>query len=68
MSTADERTSSQEENTYIMDPESAAEMARLMCQDQALTTGMGGIFPEAIDPDLIPHLSIYSVRLEAEFH
>src|SRR5579859_8069905 len=34
------------DNTYVIDPESAAEMVRLLQQDQLMTTGMGGIFPE----------------------
>lgn len=38
-----------EENTYVLDAESSAEMARLMRQDQLLTAGMGGVFPEKID-------------------
>jgi ubiquinone/menaquinone biosynthesis C-methylase UbiE len=33
-------------NDYIMDPESASEMARLMNQDRAMTKGMGGLLPE----------------------
>src|SRR5262249_15001579 len=37
------------ENTYAVDAESAAEMARLMRQDHLITKGMGGIFPEKID-------------------
>ncbi len=37
------------ENTYILDSESAAEMARLMKQDRLITGGMGGIFPERDD-------------------
>lgn len=37
------------ENTYVIDAESAAEMARLMRQEQLVTSGMGGIFPEQID-------------------
>jgi ubiquinone/menaquinone biosynthesis C-methylase UbiE len=41
--------SAQKKNSYIMDPESAAEMARLMRQDQLITAGMGGVFPEQID-------------------
>jgi len=41
-----------EENTYVLDAESSAEMARLMRQDQLLTSGMGGIFPEQTDADL----------------
>lgn len=35
---------------YVVDAESAAEMARLLRQDRALTQAMGGIFPE--QPDL----------------
>lgn len=31
---------------YVLDTESGAEMARLMRQDQLITQGMGGIFPE----------------------
>src|SRR5713226_9162939 len=38
-----------EESTYIIDPESAAEMARLMNQDRLITDGMGGLFPERQD-------------------
>jgi ubiquinone/menaquinone biosynthesis C-methylase UbiE len=37
------------ENTYILDAESATEMARLMHQDHLITEGMGGIFPERDD-------------------
>jgi ubiquinone/menaquinone biosynthesis C-methylase UbiE len=33
-------------NNYVIDAESAAEMARLMRQDQAMTAGMGGPLPE----------------------
>jgi len=33
-------------NTYVIDTESAAEMARLMRQDQLMTSGMGGVLPE----------------------
>jgi ubiquinone/menaquinone biosynthesis C-methylase UbiE len=36
--------------SYVLDTESGAEMARLMRQDQLITRGMGGIFPEK--PDL----------------
>ncbi len=39
----------QEENTYVLDAESSAEMARLMRQEHLLTSGMGGVFPEQID-------------------
>jgi ubiquinone/menaquinone biosynthesis C-methylase UbiE len=31
---------------YISDPESGAEMARLIDQDRLITNGMGGLFPE----------------------
>jgi ubiquinone/menaquinone biosynthesis C-methylase UbiE len=34
------------ENTYVVDAESAIEMARLLDQDVLLTESMGGIFPE----------------------
>ena len=44
------------ENTYMMDPESAAEMARLMRQDQLITLGMGGIFPEQTDLSGVHHV------------
>jgi len=36
----------QNENTYLNDPESGAEMARLLDQDRTLTTCMGGLWPE----------------------
>nr|BBH92308.1 hypothetical protein KTA_05070 [Thermogemmatispora argillosa] len=34
------------ENTYVIDPENAGELARLMQQDRLLTEGMGGLLPE----------------------
>lgn len=34
------------ENTYLIDAESAVEMARLLDQDKLMTKGMGGIFSE----------------------
>jgi ubiquinone/menaquinone biosynthesis C-methylase UbiE len=37
------------ENTYILDAENSAEMARLMQQDRMITEGMGGLFPERDD-------------------
>lgn len=49
MSTLPEQSGSKSENTYVVDAESAAEMARLMRQDQFLTQEMGGIFPEHLD-------------------
>ena len=33
-------------NVYFNDPESGAEMARLLDQDRLITKGMGGLFPE----------------------
>src|SRR5215471_5244143 len=38
--------SSKSGNVYISDPESGAEMARLIDQDRLITHGMGGLFPE----------------------
>ncbi len=37
------------ENSYVIDPENAAEMARLINQDQIVTAAMGGIFPPDLD-------------------
>jgi ubiquinone/menaquinone biosynthesis C-methylase UbiE len=37
------------ENTYILDAESGAEMARLINQDRLITEGMGGLLPEQYD-------------------
>jgi ubiquinone/menaquinone biosynthesis C-methylase UbiE len=42
-------SSEQPENTYVIDTESSAEMARLMRQDQLVTQEMGGLFPEGMD-------------------
>jgi ubiquinone/menaquinone biosynthesis C-methylase UbiE len=39
----------QEESTYVMDAESATEMARLLNQDRLMTQGMGGLFVERAD-------------------
>ncbi len=50
MSASQEQSARKAENAYIIDPETEAEMARLMRQDQLLTRGMGGVFPEK--PDL----------------
>src|SRR5579875_2613408 len=33
-------------STYVIDPEQAAELARLMQQERVVTEGMGGLFPE----------------------
>jgi ubiquinone/menaquinone biosynthesis C-methylase UbiE len=49
MSAAPEQPEKKAESTYVIDAENAAEMARLMRQDQLLTSGMGGVFPEKID-------------------
>lgn len=49
MSTSSEHPGETKENTYVIDSESAAEMARLMRQDHLLTRGMGGLFPEGLD-------------------
>src|SRR5712692_7787422 len=38
-----------EENPYIMDSESATEMARLMSQDRVTTMALGGLFSERHD-------------------
>ncbi|HEY3991468.1 MAG TPA: methyltransferase domain-containing protein [Ktedonobacteraceae bacterium] len=49
MSMSSEQSRETRENTYVIDSESAAEMARLMRQDHLLTKGMGGLFPEGLD-------------------
>lgn len=49
MATSEELSGGQRENTYVIDAESSAEMARLMRQDHLLTQGMGGLFPEGLD-------------------
>ncbi|HET9921198.1 MAG TPA: class I SAM-dependent methyltransferase [Ktedonobacteraceae bacterium] len=46
MSTLD---NSPDENTYFIDAENAAEMARLTTQDRLTTKGMGGLFPAQSD-------------------
>src|SRR5947209_11632447 len=38
-----------DENVYFNDPESGAEMARLLTQDRLITRGMGGLFSERSD-------------------
>jgi SAM-dependent methyltransferase len=38
-----------DENVYFNDPESGAEMGRLLAQDRLITKGMGGLFPERRD-------------------
>ncbi|HLZ58020.1 MAG TPA: class I SAM-dependent methyltransferase [Ktedonosporobacter sp.] len=49
MSTTQDQPGRQNDNTYVIDSESAVEMARLMRQDLLLTKGMGGLFPEDLD-------------------
>src|SRR5580700_2749935 len=39
----------EEEKKYVIDTESAAEMARLVNQSRILTEGMGGFFPGQFD-------------------
>jgi ubiquinone/menaquinone biosynthesis C-methylase UbiE len=51
MSISQEQSPDQK-NTYVMDPESAAEMARLMHQDKLVTSCMGGVLPEIAEDDL----------------
>jgi ubiquinone/menaquinone biosynthesis C-methylase UbiE len=41
--------SPRDENVYFNDPESGAEMARLLAQDHLITKGMGGLFSERSD-------------------
>jgi SAM-dependent methyltransferase len=40
-----------EESTYVIDPESGAETARLLFQDNLLTQCLGGLFPVEIDKE-----------------
>jgi len=56
MSTPQEEPTEQKKNTYVIDAESAAEMARLMRQDRLITAGMGGIFPEQTDLSGVQHV------------
>lgn len=48
-----ENPATQRHEGYIMDAENAAEMARLMLQDQLFTETMGGVLPEQPDPSQI---------------
>lgn len=48
-----EAGNSAQENTYIFNSESAAEMNRLMMQDRLLTREMGGLLPQDVDPSTI---------------
>jgi ubiquinone/menaquinone biosynthesis C-methylase UbiE len=49
-----ETPNTQHHEGYALDAENAAEMARLMVQDQVLTQAMGGVLPEQTD---LSHLS-----------
>lgn len=53
MPTSPNESQQNKDNTYVIDSESAAEMARLMRQDQLLTIGMGGLFPERDNLDTL---------------
>jgi len=44
---------SQEENTYIIDAENAAEMARLITLARQMTEDMGTLFPAHLDPSTV---------------
>jgi ubiquinone/menaquinone biosynthesis C-methylase UbiE len=46
---AESAASRKQTNTYIMDPESASEMTRLLLQDRLVTGAMGGLFPGELD-------------------
>ncbi len=50
--TATNDVTGQAENTYLIDAESALEMARLLDQDRVMTKGMGGVFSEQEDSEL----------------
>jgi ubiquinone/menaquinone biosynthesis C-methylase UbiE len=41
------------ENTYIIDAESGAEMARLINQDHCMNEAMGSLFPASVDLDTV---------------
>jgi hypothetical protein len=45
-----------EESSYVIDPESGAETARLLFQDNLLTQTLGGLFPVEIDKESAPRL------------
>ncbi|HLI08620.1 MAG TPA: class I SAM-dependent methyltransferase [Ktedonobacteraceae bacterium] len=42
-------TNPEEENSYVLDAESGAELARLVDQDMMVTRAMGGLFPRDLD-------------------
>lgn len=41
------------EDTYVIDPESGAEMARLINQDHLVTQHLGGLFPLEVEPSTL---------------
>lgn len=43
----------QRQDNYVIDPESGAEMARLIDQDHFITKQIGGLFPPAVDPSTL---------------
>jgi ubiquinone/menaquinone biosynthesis C-methylase UbiE len=49
MATSGNHSNAKDENVYFNDPESGAEMGRLLAQDRLITKGMGGLFPERRD-------------------
>jgi ubiquinone/menaquinone biosynthesis C-methylase UbiE len=49
MSASQEEPENSHDNNYVLEAGGVAEMTRLMRQDQLLTQGMGGIFPENLD-------------------
>ncbi|MGH2496581.1 MAG: class I SAM-dependent methyltransferase [Ktedonobacteraceae bacterium] len=46
---ADQPSVPRNKNTYIMDAQSAEEMARLLLQDRLISEAMGGLFPAQLD-------------------
>lgn len=47
---------SKEESSYVIDPESGAETARLLFQDNLLTRALGTLFPVEIDKESAPRV------------
>ncbi len=47
--------SQSKDSTYLSDPESGAEMARLIDQDRLITKGMGGLLAE-LAPEMLPRI------------
>jgi ubiquinone/menaquinone biosynthesis C-methylase UbiE len=48
-----EADNSSQENTYVINAESMAEINRLMIQDRAVTKEMGGLLPHDVDPSTL---------------